>query len=108
MPIEGYRLAFNGTKGRMEVRDFERQAWDPGEEREMYVIRNVGKRAPVTIADLVRLTSREIAASQWRVLSRKRSTFFFPNGKLLPFSCSWRDLRQPTPPKVSWPTPTSA
>jgi predicted dehydrogenase len=25
MPIEGYRLAFNGTKGRLEVRDFERQ-----------------------------------------------------------------------------------
>jgi predicted dehydrogenase len=36
MPIEGYRVAFNGTKGRLEVRDYERQAWDPGEETEMY------------------------------------------------------------------------
>ena len=27
MPIEGYRLAFNGTKGRLEVRDYERQPW---------------------------------------------------------------------------------
>ena len=32
MPIEGYYLAFNGTKGRLEVRDYERQPWDPGEE----------------------------------------------------------------------------
>ena len=28
MPFEGYRLAFNGTKGRLEVRDYERQPWD--------------------------------------------------------------------------------
>ena len=32
MPVEGYHLAFNGTKGRLEVRDYERQPWDPGEE----------------------------------------------------------------------------
>ena len=31
MPIEGYRVAFNGTKGRFEVRDFERQAVGPGQ-----------------------------------------------------------------------------
>jgi predicted dehydrogenase len=28
MPIEGYHLAFNGTKGRIEVRMYERQAFD--------------------------------------------------------------------------------
>jgi predicted dehydrogenase len=49
MPIEGYRLAFNGTKGRLEVRDYERQAWDPGEETEMYVIRNFAKREKVAL-----------------------------------------------------------
>ena len=38
MPIEGYRVAFNGTKGRLEVRDYERQPWDPGEETEMHLI----------------------------------------------------------------------
>ena len=32
MPVEGYRIAFNGTRGRLEVRDYERQPWDPGEE----------------------------------------------------------------------------
>jgi predicted dehydrogenase len=49
MPIEGYRLAFNGTKGRLEVRDYERQAWDPGEETEMYLIRNFGKREKIAL-----------------------------------------------------------
>ena len=27
MPFEGYRVAFNGEKGRLEVRDHERQPW---------------------------------------------------------------------------------
>jgi predicted dehydrogenase len=49
MPIEGYRLAFNGTKGRLEVRDYERQPWDPGEETEMYLIRNFGTREKVQL-----------------------------------------------------------
>jgi predicted dehydrogenase len=49
MPIEGYRVAFNGTKGRLEVRDYERQAWDPGEETEMHIIRNFGQRVKVDI-----------------------------------------------------------
>jgi predicted dehydrogenase len=49
MPIEGYRLAFNGTEGRLEVRDYERQAWDPGEETEIHVIRNFGQRTKVEL-----------------------------------------------------------
>jgi predicted dehydrogenase len=49
MPVEGYRLAFNGPKGRLEVRDYERQPWDPGEETEMYLIRNFGRREKVEI-----------------------------------------------------------
>jgi predicted dehydrogenase len=47
MPIEGYRLAFNGTEGRLEVRDYERQPWAAAEETEMAVIRNFGKREDV-------------------------------------------------------------
>jgi predicted dehydrogenase len=49
MPIEGYRLAFNGTKGRLEVRDYERQPWDPGEETEMHLIKNFAQRTKVAI-----------------------------------------------------------
>lgn len=42
MPIEGYHLAFNGTKGRVEIRQYERQAWDMPDEDEIMVMRNFG------------------------------------------------------------------
>jgi predicted dehydrogenase len=49
MPIEGYHLAFNGTKGRLEVRDYERQPWEPGMETDISLIRNFGTREKVEI-----------------------------------------------------------
>ena len=49
MPIEGYRLAFNGTKGRLEVRDYERQPWPAPEETEMHLIKNFGERTKIEI-----------------------------------------------------------
>jgi predicted dehydrogenase len=49
MPVEGYYLAFNGTKGRLEVRDYERQAWNPGEETSMYLIKNFGQRTKIEL-----------------------------------------------------------
>ena len=49
MPVEGYYLAFNGTKGRLEVRDYERQSWDPGEETGMFVIKNFGQRVKIEV-----------------------------------------------------------
>jgi predicted dehydrogenase len=49
MPIEGYRLAFNCEKGRLEVRDYERQAWEPVEETEIYLMRNFGAREHVPV-----------------------------------------------------------
>ena len=49
MPIEGYRLAFNGTEGRLEVRDYERQPWEVAEESEAYVIRNFGRREKLPV-----------------------------------------------------------
>jgi hypothetical protein len=42
MPIEGYHLAFNGTKGRVEIRQYERQAWEAPDEDEIAVMRNFG------------------------------------------------------------------
>jgi predicted dehydrogenase len=50
MPIEGYRLAFNGTEGRLEVCDFERQPW-AAPETEMHVIRNFGERRDIVIPE---------------------------------------------------------
>jgi len=44
LPIEGYRIAFNGEKGRLEVRDYERQAWTPDAETEIAVIKSFGQR----------------------------------------------------------------
>lgn len=45
MPIEGYRVAFNGTKGRLEVRDYERQSWKEELQSEIYLTKNFsGKR----------------------------------------------------------------
>jgi predicted dehydrogenase len=44
MPIEGYRLAFNGEKGRLEVRDYERQPWPVEETTEIHLTKSFGKR----------------------------------------------------------------
>jgi predicted dehydrogenase len=43
-PIEGYRLAFNGTKGRVEVRDYERQPWNEEMQSEVYLIKNFSSK----------------------------------------------------------------
>ena len=48
MPMEGYRLAFNGTRGRLEIRDYERQPWPVEDDSETYLIRNfTGKREKI-------------------------------------------------------------
>ncbi|HEY0461224.1 MAG TPA: Gfo/Idh/MocA family oxidoreductase [Pyrinomonadaceae bacterium] len=44
MPIEGYRIAFNGTKGRLEVRDYERQPWTEELQSEIYLMKNFTKK----------------------------------------------------------------
>ena len=44
LPIEGYRLTFDGEKGRLEVRDYERQPWQVEDETEMYLTKSFGKR----------------------------------------------------------------
>jgi predicted dehydrogenase len=49
MPIEGYRVAFNGTQGRLEVRDFEGQPWQVSDETEMDLIKNFGQRERIQI-----------------------------------------------------------
>jgi predicted dehydrogenase len=49
MPFEGYRLAFNGEKGRLEVRDYERQPFTVSEETEMYLTKNFGKQEKITV-----------------------------------------------------------
>ena len=51
MPFEGFRVAFNGELGRLEVRDHERQPWAVADddETEIYVTRSFGQRRRVPI-----------------------------------------------------------
>jgi predicted dehydrogenase len=42
MPIEGHHLAFNGSKGRVELRRYERQAWSVPPVDEIRLSRNFG------------------------------------------------------------------
>jgi hypothetical protein len=51
MPFEGYRIAFNGELGRLEVRDYERQPWKVAEEdeTEIYLTRSFGQRRQVPL-----------------------------------------------------------
>jgi len=49
MPFEGFRLAFNGEKGRLEVRDHERQLFPIPWETEMYVTKSFGQQEKITV-----------------------------------------------------------
>src|SRR5690606_6151295 len=49
MPFEGYRLAFNGTKGRLEIRDYERQPWKVDSPTEIYLTRSFGERERIEV-----------------------------------------------------------
>jgi predicted dehydrogenase len=53
MPFEGFRVAFNGELGRLEVRDHERQPWKvpPEEQTEMYITRSFGQRRKVDVVE---------------------------------------------------------
>lgn len=43
MPYEGYRVGFNGTKGRLDARVYSRQPWDPGARAELRITPLFGK-----------------------------------------------------------------
>ena len=49
MPFEGYRIAFNGERGRLEVRDYERQPWQVDEPTEIYLTKSFGQRRRIEI-----------------------------------------------------------
>jgi predicted dehydrogenase len=48
-PYEGYRIAFNGTKGRLEAWIKERQPWDEKAEDEIHLTKNFGERETIII-----------------------------------------------------------
>ncbi|MDQ4121455.1 MAG: Gfo/Idh/MocA family oxidoreductase [Acidobacteriota bacterium] len=53
MPFEGYQLSFNGTRGRLDIRDYERQPWEVEEESVAYLTKNfTGKREKVPMPQI--------------------------------------------------------
>lgn len=49
MPFEGHRVAFNGERGRLEMRDYERQPWPVTTETELVLVRNFGTREVIPV-----------------------------------------------------------
>ena len=40
MPIEGHHIAFNGTRGRIELRQYEKQPWEVPDHDEILLVRS--------------------------------------------------------------------
>jgi predicted dehydrogenase len=53
MPYEGYRVAFNGEKGRLDVQSFERQPWEVADSHEIYVTKSFGKRTKIPMPKML-------------------------------------------------------
>jgi predicted dehydrogenase len=51
MPFEGHAMAFNGLDGRLEVRSYERQPWEPPHIEEIRLTRNFGATEIVPVED---------------------------------------------------------
>lgn len=49
MPIEGHSIAFNGTKGRIELRQFEKQPWETPHSDEILLVRNFDGYERITV-----------------------------------------------------------
>jgi hypothetical protein len=48
-PYEGYRIAFNGTEGRLEAWIKESQPWEEKKEDELVLVKNFGERILIPI-----------------------------------------------------------
>jgi hypothetical protein len=49
LPYEGYAVSFNGDKGRLDVRDYERQPWPVEHETDIFLTHAFGKRERIEI-----------------------------------------------------------
>jgi predicted dehydrogenase len=49
MPIEGFHLAFNGQRGRLEIRQFEKQAWPTPDYDEILLALSFGKAERIRV-----------------------------------------------------------
>ncbi|HEY3595581.1 MAG TPA: Gfo/Idh/MocA family oxidoreductase [Polyangiaceae bacterium] len=49
LPYEGYSISFNGERGRLDVRDYERQPWAVERETDIYLTKSFGKRERIDV-----------------------------------------------------------
>jgi predicted dehydrogenase len=49
LPYEGYSVSFNGDKGRLDVRDYERQPWPVERDTDIFLTRSFGKRERIDL-----------------------------------------------------------
>ena len=49
MPFEGYRVAFNGERGRLEVRDYQAQPWPVQDEADIHLTKSFGERRIIDV-----------------------------------------------------------
>ncbi|MDR6664942.1 Gfo/Idh/MocA family oxidoreductase [Rhizobium sp. 1399] len=74
-PIEGHHLAFNGTKGRIEIRQYETQPWEEPKEDTILLIRSFphGKEA------VERITVPHFSGGHYGGDDRMRNMIFKPD-----------------------------
>jgi len=73
-PIEGHHIAFNGTKGRIELRQYEDQPWETAPEDTILLVRNFPKREPA----VERITVPHSPGGHYGGDDRLRNTIFKP------------------------------
>jgi predicted dehydrogenase len=49
MPFEGYRVAFNAERGRLEIRDYQAQPWSVAEQTEISLTKSFGERQAISV-----------------------------------------------------------
>jgi predicted dehydrogenase len=49
MPFEGYRVAFNGERGRLEVRDYQGQPWQVQDDADIHLTTSFGTRRIIDV-----------------------------------------------------------
>ncbi|MGZ5191333.1 MAG: Gfo/Idh/MocA family protein [Flavisolibacter sp.] len=72
-PYEGYRIAFNGTKGRIEAWIKEKQPWEDEDQDEIWITTNFDKR------EIIKMSNTE--AGHGGGDKRLRKDIFNPEGK---------------------------
>ena len=76
-PIEGHHIAFNGTKGRIELRQYEDQPWETPAEDMILLVRNFPKGKPA----IERITVPHSPGGHYGGDDRLRNTLFAPDAK---------------------------